>query len=752
VLAALHLTDPDLSGLRTLSDAEWHDALQFAHRSTVGLDLRRAARDAMPAWVREELDACLDRNRERIGRLRKLYAQIDASLDERGIPWIALKGMTHACLFGAPADERQQCDIDIYVPPDRAAAARDVFLEWGYEPMEGMEAFPTDHLPAMIRKTGWEWRGDYFDIEAPFAIEIHIQFWNEKLERLPAPGVEQFWHRRERRSGLPALAAPDALGYAALHFLKHVFQGSARPFHALEIARFLDARAEDDRFWSEWASLHSPELRRLQEAAFGFAQAWFGGRRTITRSDWFDQFASSPLINHFHPNKDELWLHLSLIESPLDRLRVARRRLLPMRFPSHVSGICIPAEEMTPGRRIAQQARRALFAAGRLRRHTVALPRVVASGARWWLGKPFWSFLAAAALFNFALFVFVLLYNLFLLGLGFREDFIGTLSSVSTLGTMAGTLPAAFVMRRFGLRRTLLGAIGGGGAVVCLRAMARAPAALIGLSAAWGLIFSLWAVIIAPSIAAAVRKERRPAAFSVFFAGMFSIGIAGNWVGGRLPGLMHDTKAALLLAGLLVWLALIPAWRFRVHADMPSEPVPMWPRGGFLKRYLAAYAVWQLATGAFNPFANVFFARLGFSAARIGSLFSFTQIAQVGTVLLAPAIIRRAGLSRAIVGMMAATALGLYGMSVGAAPVLAYAWYMGLQWMSEPGMNTLLMNNVPEDERSGASSLNYLVAFAAQAVAAFAAGHLFGVVGYGPVLAAAGVLAVVAAAMFGWLM
>jgi predicted MFS family arabinose efflux permease len=73
---------------------------------------------------------------------------------------------------------------------------------------------------------------------------------------------------------------------------------------------------------------------------------------------------------------------------------------------------------------------------------------------------------------------------------------------------------------------------------------------------------------------------------------------------------------------------------------------------------------------------------------------------------------------------------------------------MSLQWMSEPGLNTLLMNNVKEAERSGASSLNYLVAFAAQALAAFAAGRFLSKVGYGPVLAGATGLAVAAAVLF----
>ena len=42
--------------------------------------------------------------------------------------------------------------------------------------------------------------------------------------------------------------------------------------------------------------------------------------------------------------------------------------------------------------------------------------------------------------------------------------------------------------------------------------------------------------------------------------------------------------------------------------------------------------------------------------------------------------------------------------------------------MSEPGLSTLLMNGVEERERGGASAVNYLVMFGAQALAALIGG------------------------------
>jgi predicted MFS family arabinose efflux permease len=466
----------------------------------------------------------------------------------------------------------------------------------------------------------------------------------------------------------------------------------------------------------------------------------------VRTQQWFTDYGLSPAFRDFHPNKDELWLHFSLLESWQDCLAVGRRRL----FPS------------------APLPRSRAIMLRRLRHHAISLPRAVLTGIRWAsgrgpapagpLGHQFWWFLAAAAIFNFALFIFVLLYNLFLLDLGFHEDFAGVVNGAMRAGSMVGTLPAALVAHRFGMKRSLLLVILATAVAEVLRAVVGARMPLAVLAFASGTVFSLWAVILAPIIAGAVEERRRPAAFSVFFACMFSVGIAGNWLGGRLPLWMGGKRPVLIASAILVAFAALPALRLK---DMPrSMPGAgpeqrVWPRSRFLALYLIPFALWHLGTGTFNPFNNLYFARLGFSVKRIGTVLSAAQLAQIVALLLAPFIIRRMGLLGGIVLMMTATAFGLSALAAhpsAAAAGLAYAAYMSFQWMSEPGLNTLLMNHVADRERAGASAINYLVAFSAQAIAAVAAGDLFTRVGYPGTLAGAAVLTLVAALLFGLLL
>jgi MFS family permease len=769
-LAALHLAEPELSGIRRLTDRDWQRALDYCARSHLTLALRRAARDAMPDWVRERTDRNAAQNQQRLRRTEEVYRAVAQCLTTHGIEFLALKGITHCALFGTPAAERVQYDIDLFSPPESVHAAEAALRDLGYERIPRMEDFPTDHLPTLIRKTGWEWRGDFFDIDIPLSVELHFRFWNDAVERLPAPGTEEFWGRRSRLRvadvDLDVLRLPDALAYAGLHCLRHVLRGDTIAFHAHEIACFLEARAEDSEFWDDWSALHSPPLRQLQAVAFRLAAEWFGCRvaPTLEREmaalpsatqQWFADFATAPATSQFNSNKEELWLHLSLIEARRDRWAVARRRLLPANLPRDGGAVHVLRSELTWRKRARYKLRHLAYVARRARRHAVSLAGTAFSGARWWgqangLSRQFWVFLAAAIQFNFGLFVFFLLYNLHLFDLGYREDFLGVVGASATIGSIMGTIPAAFLMRRFGLRRVLLADIAATAAIVTMRALTTSRLPLIALAFAAGTIFSVWAVAINPAIAGAVEEKRRPLAFSMFFAVMFSVGIVGSYAGGLLSAWLHGKQPVLLLAALLVALALVPAWYLK-PGEPPKESVRVYPRSPFLLRYLAAFAVWNLATGSFNPFANVYFAHLRFPAQRIGSVFSGSQVAQLAGVLMAPAIFRKAGLVTGIVWMMAATAVGLVGLSsqsTATAAVLAYAWYMAFQWMSEPGLNALLMSRVTERERSGASALNYLVAFSAQAVAALAAGRLLAHFGYGVVLAGSALLAAGAAGLF----
>jgi hypothetical protein len=315
------------------------------------------------------------------------------------VEFVVLKGFTHCPDFVPDPELRVQYDLDLYCLPETVQRAYAAASALGYEPVRGFEQFPLDHLPVMIRKTGWQWRGDYFDPDFPPSLELHFRLWNPGIERFGPTGLDAFWDRREEREldghKFWTLHRADALAYACLHLLRHLFRGHLRAYQIHEVARFLERRSDDDRFWAEWHRMHEPSLRRLEAICFAWARDWFGCRLAATASEeidalpvrirrWIEEYSSAPLDRLWHPNKDELWLHLSLLESGRDKAGVLLRRLAPVRMPGPVEAVHVPDEHKTWRRRAEARLHYGAFLCGRVLWHIRALPPLIVGGLRWW--------------------------------------------------------------------------------------------------------------------------------------------------------------------------------------------------------------------------------------------------------------------------------------------------------------------------------------------------------------------------------
>jgi MFS family permease len=163
-------------------------------------------------------------------------------------------------------------------------------------------------------------------------------------------------------------------------------------------------------------------------------------------------------------------------------------------------------------------------------------------------------------------------------------------------------------------------------------------------------------------------------------------------------------------------------------------------------------AVWGLVTGGFAPFANVYFVHhLGLSLQAMGSIFSLSQLIQVVAILLAPLLFRRLGLATGVMFSQLATAAMLLLLAFAHTFVHAawlYCAYMAAQYMNEPGIYSLLMDNIEPSERNGASSYTSFIGSGSRILASTAVGYSIIHFGYPVVLGAMAALAVVAALLF----
>jgi MFS family permease len=378
----------------------------------------------------------------------------------------------------------------------------------------------------------------------------------------------------------------------------------------------------------------------------------------------------------------------------------------------------------------------------------------------------FWRFLFAENLYDIGLYIFVLLYNLYLLDLGYREDFIGIVTGVATAGTLIGALPAAAVLRRFGLKHSLMAASAGVALMCLVRALLTGKAAIIGVAFVNGLISAVWASSLPPVVAALTNTRNRPLGFSLWTSWGVGLGVVCGTLAGQMPGwivrlglassVVHAKQAALVVGGSAALFS--PLLLATVAVPRDEKPSPrMLPRGPFVTRFLIAYGVWNLAVGAFNPFFTAYFSReLHIPVDRIGIVFSLSHAAQLGGLLAAPAILRRLGMVPGIASLHLGVAVVLGMLALGPrtfwAAAALYMAYMAFQYMGEPGVFTLLMTQVETNERAGVSALNFFITSASQAASAAVAGMAVTRYGYPAVLSTASAIGALAAFLFWFLL
>ena len=783
LLAALRFPQPDPRQILKLDHPGWNEILSFCDLMHLTLPLGRACGDSLPSRVRARIETNFADNSLHFERAKATYMELAAALHDSAIEHLVFKGFAQYPGYVDDPRLRMQSDVDLFCPQESIFKARDILLGLGYEPDYGLAHLPSDHIAPMARKSDWLWKGNFFDPAMPVGVELHFRFWDNTSTCFSPSGLDQFWSRRVGKQigdlRFLALHPVDNLGYISLHMLRNLLRGEWTIQYVYEIARFLHANACNDSFWQGWLDLHDESLRSLQAISFRLAQEWFTcslsdtaqeavNKLTPSIQQWFVKFSWSPLAGIFDKNKDFVWLHMALLESRRDQAAVLRRTLLPGRIPpvgAPGQGLNFKGEpkKFWPTQRHAKYA---FYIASRISYHARTLPPTLWNGLCWsWaskgLGKDFWTFYVASFCVDLGGFIFFLLFNLYLVDRGFSEKFVGWVTSTMAIGSLCGTLPAGLLANRFGLRKTLLLCFSSVPLLWAFRASIVSPIPQLVLAFFSGAALSIWAVCISPTLAQLTTEKNRPFAFSLVFSSGIGVGVLGGLVGGILPHWLsfafpaasqtHRMQLALMIACAIIALGLIPVSRLRVAAAS-SRQRKLYPRSKFLYRFLPAIAVWSLVTGSLGPFFNIYFSKyLHLQVDRIGFIFSAAQLSQVLAILISPLVYKKFGLVPGITCMMIATSvsLGCLAAVPGAAlSAVVYSSYMAFQWMSEPGMYSLLMNEVSPEERSGASALNFFVISLSGAIAAALAGQGFARLGYPTVIAGTSVLALLAAFLF----
>ncbi|MBX3051830.1 MAG: MFS transporter [Caldilineaceae bacterium] len=360
--------------------------------------------------------------------------------------------------------------------------------------------------------------------------------------------------------------------------------------------------------------------------------------------------------------------------------------------------------------------------------------------------------------------IFSVLFNLYLLRLGYGPEAVGAINSAGLFAFAIFSLPAALFGNWWGVRRMILVGLG-----VMLLGAGLLPAAELwgggwqqaGLTGAYIVVFlglSLYFVNSAPFMMASTAPAKRDHLFSMQTGLMATAAFAGSLIGGALPALFAPLlgttlefpapyRLPLLLAGLLIVPAiLILRGSENVQADDneeavadtdPRAPAPAGkeplPIGLFL--LLLVVRVLQVAgVATVFVFFNVYLdTQLQTATSTIGLVSAAGRLIAVPVALLTPIFTRRFGNLNVVVWSCVIVTLGYLPMAllptIGAAAV-GYIAIVGLAAMRYPATMNFSMRIVAPRQRGTLTGAGEMAAGVAFTSLALGGGYMITRLGY----------------------
>jgi MFS family permease len=338
-------------------------------------------------------------------------------------------------------------------------------------------------------------------------------------------------------------------------------------------------------------------------------------------------------------------------------------------------------------------------------------------------------YLACTAFQSVAMSLSMLLFNLYLISMGFDAAFIGLNSALVSGARLACAIPAGYVADRIGRKRAMV--IGLAGTVVARFGLAVLTQGWLILTSnvLAGVFGALFITSVAPFLTENSRGEERALLFMLDSSLMNVASFIAATGGGYLPGLFavllrvgpestQAYRAVMVIAALAMALALLPILMIRDgHRRVSRRPASgfswrFWRRlsnPALLFKLVLPRALVAFGAGLVFPFLNLFFKdRFGISDATLGWIFGINNVLAAAVMLWGGTVAERLGKMRA---MFYARSLSVPGLLViGFVPslpivVLAHWARSGLMRMGDPLYMAFAMEQLTEDERATGSSL-----------------------------------------------
>jgi MFS family permease len=350
--------------------------------------------------------------------------------------------------------------------------------------------------------------------------------------------------------------------------------------------------------------------------------------------------------------------------------------------------------------------------------------------------------------------IFSLLLNLYFKEIGFTEDLIGEVLSLTGWGMTIVSVPAAFIIPKVQVKKILIISVVFAGIFSLLQASFVERTQLLVASFALGMTSSVARVAAAPFLMRNSTPKERTYLFSLNFGIYLLAAIIGSLGGGYLPNLFSHYvgsgaiafRYSLYLSVFLSVLALIPF--MMIKPDEKREPLTkdkkdwdkklLTERGILLFKLCLPFFIVGMGAGLVIPFLNLYFRdRFLLSAKTIGIFFALLQFFMLAGILIGPLLSKKIGMIKTIVSTQLSSLPFMLVLAFTYNLPLAVVCFLfrgTLMNMGQPISTNFAMEKVKEKEQALANALLMLSWTASWAASANLGGRLIKAYSFTPPL------------------
>lgn len=339
--------------------------------------------------------------------------------------------------------------------------------------------------------------------------------------------------------------------------------------------------------------------------------------------------------------------------------------------------------------------------------------------------------------------VYDVIFNLYILRLGFGEEFLGLLLSISSASIGLFSIPSGSVCDRLGQKRSLVISYAILSISLLLLYSSTSRETLAFASILRGAALSLSLVVGAAFLVENSTRYERVHLFSLYYAVHTLSMLSGNLIGGLMPGLLSDLLS-LEQRGAL-------AYRLALYASLAAVTVSLLPlscirEAGCLgvrrsgspsafrslaqernaRRMVLVYCLIGLGWGTSLPYFNVYFDTvLGAGTDQIGLIFSSSQLIMAAGYLMVPLLTARLGRIR-MASSVQALSIPFLMVFVSASNIpvaaLGYAMRYMLMNMANPVLNSFKLEIVSSGQRAAMNSMTWTACYTFVGIGTYAGG------------------------------